>query len=647
MLAYQQKIKENINILIENGKLEEAKELTNQYEKIEKDDIEIYSIKGVIALMEQDLDEAERVLKEGVTVNKTHFDINYNLGYLYQLKEKIQLAKEYYNNALRNTESETEIEDVTNILKSLEVDEVGTDEKIEESLESAEEHQNGDNITIINTDPMEEPSAGSDLYTSRENIYNNLTGMGEKTVTIVVQGYNRLDKTKYCVECVMEYTKNINYELVLIDNGSNDGTFEYFKSVEYHQKKVIKLTKNIGAFYPTLRYIFSSFTSKYLVVVPNDVYVTSNWLSNLITCMESDKKIGWVMPMSSNISNLQDPGLSFNSFEEMQQKAQEFNKSDPSKWQKRLRLVTPLAIYKKETIDLVGKFDVGFFHDFGEDDYSIRLRRMGYRLILCGDTFVHHDHDFRNLEGKDPVLYKQSLEKGRNNFKEKYYGLDAWDDIINYEKGLINLLPIPKKTNTKVQILGIDVRCGTPILEIENYLTKNNIHNSISSAFTTKSKYYFDLKTICEGNVYCDRIEYINDHFKQEYFDYIIIGEPINRFADPIKLLDSILKAAKKGSKILFKLINNNDVNKLLEIFGSKKATNDNKNASISFNELLEILNSKKVTEIKIAREKYDIDHPSIKKLRQSIKAITMFEEVDEILEEILTKEYSFCINKI
>ncbi len=642
---YKQKLKKNISILIENEKLDEAKELLESYEQVEQNDVDIYSMKGVIAMMEGELQEAERVLKKGLALNFNHFDLNYNMGYLSQLKGIKKTAIKYYKKALSNTENDADVNDVTEILKTL-VNEYDIEKAWEKNSEINEVSQIDENITIINTDEIEAPSAGSDLYASRENIYNSLLNINAETATIVIQGYNRLEKTKYCVECVLNYTKDIDYELILIDNGSSDGTFEYFKSVEYPEKKILRLSKNVGAFFPALRYIFSNFIGKYLIVVPNDVYVTSNWLSNLLKCMESDNKIGWVMPMSSNISNLQDPGLSFNSLEEMQQKAKEFNKSNPLKWQKRLRLVTPLAIFRRDTIDLVGKFDVGFFHDFGEDDYSIRLRRMGYKLILCGDTFVHHDHDFRNLEGKDPVLYKQSLEKGSNNFKDKYYGLDAWDDINNYEKSLINLLPTPKKTNVKVRILGIDIRCGTPILEIENFLKRNKKNNFISSAFTTQAKYYLDLKTICEGTVYCDRIDYIDEYINQNYFDYIIIGEPIDKYSDPIRLLDSVLKAAKKGSKIMFKLINANDVNKLLEICGNKEVSNDNKNASISFNKLLAELDSKKITEIKIARKKYDIDLASIKKLRQSIENIALTDNNDETLEAILTKEYLLCIEK-
>lgn len=644
-LDYKQKLKENISILIENEKLNEAKELLELFEQVEHNDIEIYSMKGVIAMMEGDLGEAERVLKDGFSLDKTHFDINYNLGYFYQLKEEKESAIKYYNKALENSENELEANDVATILKTLGV-EVGAETVLEKDPKSSDVSQVEDNIMIINTDDMEAPSIGNDLYSSRKNVYDNLLSEDAKTATIVIPGYNRIEKTKYCVECVLNYTKDIDYELILLDNGSSDGTFEYFKSVEYKDKRIIHVTKNVGGGFPFSKSEISQFKSKYLVLVSNDVYVTPNWLSNLIKCMESSNKIGWVMPMSSNISNLQDPGLVFNSLDEMQQKAELFNKSDPLKWERRLRLVNVIAIYKKETFDMVGIFDAGFFHDFGEDDYSIRLRRMGYDLILCGDTFVHHDHDFKNYEDKDPEMYIQSLNMGRKNFKEKYYGLDAWDDINNFERNLISLLPKIEKSNKINQILGIDIRCGTPILEVENYLLKNNLKKNISSAFTTQAKYYLDLKTVCKGNVYCDRIEYLHEYLIQDSYDYIIMGESINEYMQPLRILDTVILSAKKGGKILLKLSNINDVNKFLEILGSKPLKNNSIYTSMTLEKLIEYLETKNVKDIKITAETYNTDEKTITSFKEAIKATHLTTSSDRVLQTILTKQYLLCMTK-
>jgi len=99
MKYYQKKLKEDINVLIENNKLKEAKEILSQYENIVSDDIEVYSIKAVIAMTEGDINAAEMILIEGIKKDCNNLDILYNLGYLYNLKKEYLVSYKYYSNA--------------------------------------------------------------------------------------------------------------------------------------------------------------------------------------------------------------------------------------------------------------------------------------------------------------------------------------------------------------------------------------------------------------------------------------------------------------------------------------------------------------------------------------------------------------------
>jgi len=101
MKEYQIKLKENIKILIENEMLNEAKEALEQYKEIVKDDIEVFSIKGVIEIMEGNFDNAEKILKNGCIIAPNNFDILYNLAYLYEMNKKYIYSYIYYKKALK------------------------------------------------------------------------------------------------------------------------------------------------------------------------------------------------------------------------------------------------------------------------------------------------------------------------------------------------------------------------------------------------------------------------------------------------------------------------------------------------------------------------------------------------------------------
>lgn len=407
---------------------------------------------------------------------------------------------------------------------------------------------------LIDTDGLEFPGIRDTARESRAANYRMYDRAGTPKCTVAVIGWQRLHKTKYCVECILKYTQDVDYELILVDGGSTDGTYEFYRTVEHPNKKIIRLTQNMGLHFlwPVLR---GAFTGKYLAVVSNDIYVTQNWLSNLLTCMESDAAIGFVEPVSSNVSNFQQVDLPYSNFDEMQSQAAAFNVSDAAKWQERLRLVSPIVIYSRPVLDTVGVFDSAFVHDFAEDDYSARLRRAGYKLMLCGDTWICHDHDFRNMEDKDPAAFQRSLDYGRAVYREKYHGIDPWDDINNYEHILLSPLDALPQTAEGLRVLAVDVRCGTPVLEIRNCLRRRGMTCAHSQAFTTQAKYYQDLLTVCDA-VDCGRIDDIGDYCAEAAFDIIVLGEPLNAYSEPLLLLKRLYGFLKSGGVLLLKLQN-------------------------------------------------------------------------------------------
>ncbi len=498
---------------------------------------------------------------------------------------------------------------------------------------------------VVNSDYAQQPLPGQDIYETRHNAYRATQTPGSPIVTICIVAYNRLDKTKNCIKYVLEHTSSFNYELMLVDNGSTDDTLEFFQSISYSNKKIIKITKNIGSNY-AIKKALSLFEGKYFVLVPNDAYVTVNWLSNLLICLESDDKIGIAAPMGSNLSNLQSVDLGFSNLQEMQEKAAQFNVHNPLKWEERMRLIAIVHIFRRDILDIVGIPDQGFYYDFTDDDYFCRIRRAGYKLVACGDTFVHHDHDYKKMEGKNPEDFEKSLESGRKNYRDKFYGLDPWNDMNNFDKALIGLINQNNIVKSQVPfILGIDVRCGTPILEIRNKLRTMGILNLVSMAFTTTAKYYLDLCTIC-NNVYCDRIDFIQEHLLSNNYDFIILGEPINLYNEPIKLLQKLIDLGSSGATILFKLRNTYDARMWLNSLDCKIEFDNDMPINIHVNEIRTCLATLNISKVEISTEFLNVNQEFANKLSSIIQGTTLVSDVNSTLHNLLVKDYLFCIKK-
>ncbi len=50
-------------------------------------------------------------------------------------------------------------------------------------------------------------------------------------VSIVLATYNQLDYTRLCLRSIRDCT-DVPYELIVVDNGSTDGTPEYLKTID-------------------------------------------------------------------------------------------------------------------------------------------------------------------------------------------------------------------------------------------------------------------------------------------------------------------------------------------------------------------------------------------------------------------------------
>lgn len=424
----------------------------------------------------------------------------------------------------------------------------------------------------INTDKTEAPRESDGIIESRGNAARSFL-QSEPDLSIALISYNRLEKTKTCVESLLKHT-HMPFRLLLIDSGSDPDILDYYRAVPHQDKQIIRITRNISAnhaFWVAIQHL----ESRFCAIVSNDIVVTPHAIENLYRCITSSDDIGWVSPVSSNISNWQQVDLEFETLGEMFEKAEQYNRSDPLKWHERSALMPAIMLYRKECMDITGGFDYGFSHDFADDDMARRFNRAGYKTILCRDTWVHHDHNYYNMDAQQRERSMASLKSGRERFRQKYHGLDAWDDMRNFEHPLIGRIKRPGQKES-ASILGVDVRTGVPVLEIRNRLREFGVIQTESRAFTTHAKYYADLQTVC-ATVHCDRIEFIGEYFNAESFDYIILGEPVNSYAKPFELIEKMYGFLKPGGTLLFKLKNTSNYGNLMYFLGEYQAKSPEK----------------------------------------------------------------------
>jgi O-antigen biosynthesis protein len=114
--------------------------------------------------------------------------------------------------------------------------------------------------------------------------------IARELTSIIVPVSNQFEFTQQCLASLKEHTRPA-WELIVVDNGSNDGTAAYLagaRDMASVPVTVVTNTKNIG-FPAAVNQGLRLARGEYLVLLNNDVVVTDAWLDQLIALVNAKR----------------------------------------------------------------------------------------------------------------------------------------------------------------------------------------------------------------------------------------------------------------------------------------------------------------------------------------------------------------------
>ena len=253
----------------------------------------------------------------------------------------------------------------------------------------------------------------------------NLDEKPVKLTSIIILCFNQLEYTKKCLQSIVKYT-SVPYELILVDNGSTDGTQAFLK--EYSKKHTactVILNESNRGFAGGNNQGIAAAKGDYILLLNNDVIVTRDWLKRLFAHIESDANIGMAGPVSNSVSGPQQvEHVTYGqNMKKMQNFARNYSKNNVGRIQVILRLVGFCLLIKRKVLDIIGGLDENYGNgNYEDDDLCLRARIVGFRNIIAHDVFIHH-YGSMTFKG-NKIDYTDSLEGNRLRFADK------WKDII-------------------------------------------------------------------------------------------------------------------------------------------------------------------------------------------------------------------------
>jgi O-antigen biosynthesis protein len=240
--------------------------------------------------------------------------------------------------------------------------------------------------------------------------------------SIIIPTYDRIDLLMQCLDHIEQHTTT-PYEIIVVDNGSADGTAAAVRRRRGRVRLAVH-PRNLG-FARAINTGLMMAKGNTIVLLNNDVLVTERWLDQLLACLRQFPEAAAAGPVTNYISGEQQIDVPYEDVADMPAFAAMHNCSDPQKWRLTDRLVGFCVAFPRTTLEQIGYFDEGYeIGNFEDDDWVARLRLQGKRMVIAGDTFVHH-YGSMTMKGLGSQGFQEVNARNHHFFNEKWGNLHA------------------------------------------------------------------------------------------------------------------------------------------------------------------------------------------------------------------------------
>lgn len=224
--------------------------------------------------------------------------------------------------------------------------------------------------------------------------------------SVIIVSYNSAQFVPQCLDSILKNTFGINYEIIVVDNYSNDGTAELVQSKFSDKVKLLRQNQNRG-FAAGCNYGISFSKGKYILLLNPDTLLKGNAIGEMVRFLEERFAVGIAgCKVLNSDGTLQLPcrrrfpdakssffklfGLSSLFPKNSIISAYEMADIDAGSPHEVDAVSGSFLMFRRELLDSVGYLDEDFFI-FGEDlDFCYRAKMHGWRIMYNSNAEIVH-----------------------------------------------------------------------------------------------------------------------------------------------------------------------------------------------------------------------------------------------------------------
>jgi GT2 family glycosyltransferase len=255
--------------------------------------------------------------------------------------------------------------------------------------------------------------------------------LAEPRVSIIILNWNSYQVTLDCLLSLRKIDYS-NFEMVVVDNGSVDGSAE--KLLEnVPEIKLIRNARNLGfagGCNVGMRDALRRGTD-YVLLLNNDTIVAPDFLSQLVHVAESDEKIGAVSPkvlFFDHPDRLNYAGGE-HALWRLFPKMFGLRQIDNGRYDK-LREVSFLTgcafLIKAEVVNKIGVMEEIYFHFYEDIEWSLRVLKSGYKTYYVPAAKIWHKEHYVTDRNQGNGFIEFHLARANVIFARKHVPLKLW-----------------------------------------------------------------------------------------------------------------------------------------------------------------------------------------------------------------------------
>lgn len=401
-----------------------------------------------------------------------------------------------------------------------------------------------DNCDIYNNDvPLNVPA------------FMNNQADTQRKVSIIIPVFNNVKYTMQCLDALASNTGYVPYEVIVVDNGSTDGTKELLGTIK-GDIKVLTNETNLG-FAIASNQGAKVADGDYIVFLNNDTIPQTGWLEAMVR--EADGS-GDIAIVGSKLlypdDKIQHAGVVFSAREQgysIYHIYRGVDKDHPAvNYRREYNAVTAACMLVRKNIFIdMGMFDEDFINGYEDVDFCLKVRESDYKIVYTPDSVVYHYEE--KTEGR--------LSYGEHNtqqFLRRWNGKIKTDDYTKaLEDGFrIEYLPgkgmkfcaVEWSDETKKLILEAvkskEQYDYQRVIKLCNQVVEKDAANTY--ALQLMGEVHETLGNLEDAERCYSKLVSLDDSFETVY-SLAIIKKGLNKFEEAILLFQKIIPSAPDG----------------------------------------------------------------------------------------------------